>query len=331
VTASEPAVTASEPAVTASEPAVTAPDPAVIASEPSVAAPEPAVTVPEPDPDGGEVLVAAAVATTDHEETPGRMTNLVQAKRVAVYDLELSEIQPTIGAVVTDSLVTEIRKLRGISVIGMDEIRDMLSHEANKQFLGCESDESCLAEIAGALGVDDLITGKLSRVADNHMMLVRRIDQRRAKVAGVFDQRLAAESGQEFLLSVGPAVEQLFPDTLLREGMERGVAEEVALRLDPPPLPPWSFYSVAGASVAAAIVGGVFGLQAENAESQFNTQAASTGTIPGRDLVNLQNEANDYALAANVTFAVAGGLAVSAAIMYLFTDWHGYGDAEVSH
>ena len=35
-------------------------------------------------------------------------------------------IEPNIGAVVTDSLLTEVRKLQGVSAIGMDEIRAML-------------------------------------------------------------------------------------------------------------------------------------------------------------------------------------------------------------
>ncbi len=255
----------------------------------------------------------------------GAPAGLQQAKRIAVYDLEVQEIAPTIGRVVTDSLVTELRKLQGISVIGMDEIRDMLSHEANKQILGCESNEACLAEIAGALGVDDLVTGKLSKVADSHVMLLRRIDQRNAKVAGSFDQRLTAGSGQEFLIAIGPAVEQLFADRPLRDGVQRGVAEEVALRLDPPPLPPWVFYATAGAAVLAGAAGGVFGLLANDAETQFNRMARGSGVIEGRDLVKLEDQANSRALGANIGYATAGGLAISAAIVFLFTDWHGYG------
>ena len=269
--------------------------------------------------------VAATSADVVDASAPSAPTNLAQAKRVAVYDLELQDIGPAIGTVVTDSLVSELRKLEGVSVIGMDEIRDMLSHEANKQFLGCESDESCLAEIAGALGVDDLVTGKLSKAADGHVMLVRRIDQGQAKVVGTFNQRLKAGTGQEFLLAIGPAVEELYADRALREGKSRGVAEEVALRLDPPPLPPWSFYTVAGLAVAAAAAGGLFGILANNAESQFNTTAAGSGIIQGKVLVDYENDANNNALLANVSYATAGGLALSAAIMFLFTDWHGYG------
>ena len=44
--------------------------------------------------------------------------------------------------------VDEVRKLKGIAASGRDDSKDLLSHEANKQILGCESSDSCLAEIA---------------------------------------------------------------------------------------------------------------------------------------------------------------------------------------
>jgi hypothetical protein len=277
-----------------------------------------------------EAASARAAATVAQLETPavGESTGLTAALRVAVYDFELQDIDAKVGKVVSDSLVSEIRKLAGVSAIGMDEIRDVLSHEANKQLLGCESDESCLAEIAGALGVDNLVTGVLSKVGDGHVMVIRRIDQRRAQVAGTVNKRLKAGAGQEFLLAVGPAVEELFADRELREGVTRGVPREVALRIDPPPLPKWSFYAVAGGAAGAAIVGGLFGYLAKDKESQYQDKANDglTGVINGADLVALGDTAQQRADAANYAFASAGALAVSAGVMAFFTDWWGYGD-----
>ena len=276
-------------------------------------------------PDGMDLNAPSAAQAT---ATP----SLAVAKRVAVYQLELQGIEPSIGAVVTDSLLGEVRKLQGVAAIGMDEIRDMLSHEANKQVLGCEESESCLAEIAGALGVDDLITGKLSKVGDQHVILIRRIDQRRAKVTGVVDRRLKAESGQEFLLAIGPAVEELFPERGLKPGTERGVSQEVALRLNPPPLPKWSFYAAAGGAVAALALGGVFGALANSKESEYRRTirtAQETGaSIDGAELNSVGDSAESHALGANVSYGVAGGLAITSAIIALFTDWWGYADQQ---
>jgi len=251
-----------------------------------------------------------------------------QALRVAVYDYELADVDPGIGGVVTDSTLAEMRKLAGVSAIGMAEIRDMLSHEATKQLVGCDN-ESCLAEVAGALGVDELVSGKLAKVSDGEVFILRRIDQRRARVAGVVNKRLAAGSGQELLAAVGPAIEELYPERPLREGLTRGVAKEVALRLDPPPLPRWPVFGVGTLAVVAGGAAGLFGMLARNAESSFNTQMdlARTQVLPGRTLVNLEGEANRNAKYSQYSLIGAGSLALTAGIMALFTDWYGYAEA----
>ena len=65
--------------------------------------------------------------------------------RVAVYDLERVNIPEGMARVVTTALLAEVRKLEGASVIGMEEIREMLNFEAQRQAMGCDADESCMA------------------------------------------------------------------------------------------------------------------------------------------------------------------------------------------
>lgn len=254
-------------------------------------------------------------------------TSLQKAIRVAVYDLELQGIEPSIGAVVTDSLLSEVRKLQRVSAIGMDEIRDMLSHEANKQVLGCEENEACLAEIAGALGVDNLVTGTLSRVDDGNVFLLRRIDQNRAKVVGTVDKRLKAGSGQEFLAAVGPSIEELFPEHPIREGMTRGVPKEMALRLDPPPLPRWSFWTAASATLATLAGAGFYGYLAKESEREWNAQFDDNQVVAGSTLGEIGDRAHSREKMANTLFISSAVVAVASGVMALFTDWHGYGDA----
>lgn len=254
---------------------------------------------------------------------------MVPPLRVAVYDYELQNVEPTVGSVVTDSMLSEVRKLSGVSVIGMDEIRDMLSHEANKQILGCSEDTACLAEIAGALGVDQLVSGQLLRVDNSMVFLTRRIDQRRAHVLGTVDRRLQASSGgEEVLAAVGPAVEELFPNRPLREGVTRGVPPDMALRLNPPPLPTWTVWTGAGAAVVAAAVGGVFRILAYKDEQSFKdtVDCAMNETQSGRALVDLGNSAERNALYSNGAFIGAGVFAVASGVMALFADWHGYAE-----
>lgn len=259
----------------------------------------------------------------------GGRPGLAKAIRVAVYDFKVEAVDQSIANIVTDSVLAEVRKLKGVAAIGMEEIRDMLSHEANKQILGCQSDESCLAEIAGALGVDFLITGTLSKAADSHIIDVKRIDQTHAKVTGAVNRRLKADTGQEFLLAIGPTIEQLFPDRELKPGRERGVADEVALRLNPPPLPPWSFWGVVGAGGVALTAGGVFGILANENKARFDKlsrDSTSGVVVVGADYTRTITDTRNRARGANILFSTGAALAISAAVMYLFTDFDGYGD-----
>ncbi|MEO0812574.1 MAG: hypothetical protein AAFY60_06900, partial [Myxococcota bacterium] len=284
---------------------------------------------------GGETVDAAALEASSEAaaaKVGGTFSggNIVKALRVAVYDFEVAGIEGPIGAVVTDSTLAEVRKLQGISAIGMDEIRDMLSHEANKQMVGCSDDTECMAEIAGALGVDQLITGKLSKVDDQNVIVVRRIDQTRATVIDTFEQRLTAESGEEYLAAVGPAVEKLFDEYELRDGAERGVPQEMALRLNPPPIPTWGFYSVAGAALASAGAATGFGVAALIAKNDFENEVGSTSPenpAEGARVVELEDSFNSRKTLSNAFWISTGVFAIAGTVMAFFTDWDGYQEA----
>ncbi|MBI5508599.1 MAG: hypothetical protein HY903_07590 [Deltaproteobacteria bacterium] len=317
-----------------------APPPAAAVEAPAAPAPAPATT---------EEIAATTVATAhdanamlmgaDQKDAPKAAPEAgvaTAALRVAVYDLELQGVDPRVGKVVTDSLLAEVRKLQGVAAIGMTEIRDMLSMEASKQMAGCESNESCLAEIAGALGVDDLVTGSLAKVGDGNMFVVRRVDQRQAKIRGTVNQRLKAGAGDEFLLAIGPAVQELFPERDLKAGKERGVAKEVALRINPPPLPKWTFYSAAGAALVAVAAGGVMEFLAQDKAKDYRATAARgvptaanpNAEISGAELKAKADSATFRADTARYTFIGSGVFALAAGVMAFFTDWQGYGEVQ---
>ena len=293
----------------------------LVALSAQVPASDVAAEAPAPDPSAPPVEAAV-------EKEPR-----LQLLRVAVYDLEVAEIDPKVQRVVTDSVIIELRKLQNVNVVGMAEIQAMLDHESEKAIMGC-ADESCLADIAGALGVDVLVIGSMAKVGDEHVLALRRVDQRAAEVAGTYQKRLAAGDGEEFLAAVGPAVEALFPEVPLREGKTRGVDETVALRLNPPPLAPAVFYSLlagSGVSLLGAAGAGVANLGLYLAYMVYrdsgkgeNAQPVSFSTLS--TLAIGSNVAMIAGLGLGVTGVVVGaGAGVSA----LFTDFEGYGD-EVS-
>lgn len=294
--------------------------------------PEPIATVPLDDPPDLALQIANNELATVQAEATGATVAAPTGQRlvqIAVYNLELENIPAPIGKIVSNSLLDEIRKLEGVSAIGMEEITQMISLEAQKQIMGCDESESCLAEIAGALGVDEIITGQLTEAADGRTFLIRRINQRRAAVIGTVTKRLKIGSGEEFLLALGPAVEELYAERKNRPGTHRGVPDEIALRLNPPPLPVWSTWTTFAASATALAASGLFyGLAYQ--ENQFYNSGAweNTDTLEGSELTGAYNAGQTYEQAGVGALIAGGSLALSALVMSFFTDWEGHGEEE---
>jgi hypothetical protein len=287
----------------------------------------PAATAAEPAQEG---------TTTEEPKQPSPGVDAAPPKdtpplRIAVYDFDVSGVEAQKGRVVMQGVLAELRKLDRVSVIGMDEVRAMLSHEVQKQLLGC-SKESCLSEIADALGVDVLVIGSLSRTGDENIFGMRRLDEKEGKVTGSVVRRFAAANGEEFLAAIGPGVAELFKDVPLRAGEKRGVDKELALRLNPPPLAPWVFWSGVGVTGAVAATATVFGAlsAAAAADHAAYLKLGQTADINLAFLEEKRSAANDDAV---VAYCFLGGAAVAAAgtaVSGLFTDFWGYGDGEVT-
>lgn len=251
--------------------------------------------------------------------------------RIAVYELTRQEGVPErTSAIVSEALLAEVRKLDRSSAVGMSEIAEMLSFEEQRQLLGC-GDDSCLAEIGGALGVDQLVSGSVGVLGGTTMLSLRRINLAEAKVMGSVTRRFPSGTGEELLAAIGPAIEELFPEMPLRPGRTRGASIDAVQMLDPPPLPTWAFWTTAGASVAALAVAGAFGWSATTAEAEYNAAAkrALSEPVSGAELRSIGQRATSSAQSANIALIAAGGLALAAGIEALFTDWHGYGDKAV--
>lgn len=275
-------------------------------------APSPTVEVPAEAP-----AVPAPLAPSDG--TP---------MRLAVYDLEVDGLSERKARVLTDAVLFEVRKLSRISAIGMDEVRAMLDLEAQKQLVGCSAEESCLADIAGALGVDGLVIGALARVGDEHVFTLKRIDQREAATVATATKRLPAGDGEELLAVVGEMVETMFPDYALRSGATRGVAPEVGQRLNPPPLPTWVFWSGAGLSgvvlASSAVTASVWALV--QADYRALADRSAFEPVDGASLKSAGARAQQTELLAWALLGTAGVTSAVTVVLALFTDFAGVGE-----
>jgi curli biogenesis system outer membrane secretion channel CsgG len=249
-----------------------------------------------------------------------------RAIRIAVRPMEASEEDKRLARVVDDALVAEMRKLKGASVIGLDEVKAMLDLEAQKQLTGC-TEASCIAEIAAALGADVLIIGQIALVNGERVFGVKRIDQGTAQTVGDVNLRLVDEGGDECLASIGTTVQKLFPELPLREGETRGVSEAIALRLHPPPLaPPVPIAGMAVAGVALTVAAGALVVnQVVYHSTTAELAAVKKGEAVDGGWLNQQNLYVGVSFGVTVASAAIGvglGAASGAAAIWL-TDWGG--------
>lgn len=83
----------------------------------------------------------------------------------------------------TDLVVQRVREERCFSrVVGFQEIQDLVSAEQQRQVLACD-EGGCLAEIAGALGVDLLLSGSVGQIGTINTISLRVLDARTAMTA----------------------------------------------------------------------------------------------------------------------------------------------------
>ena len=287
--------------------------------------------------EGGDIVMQLTeneLAAAKAESNPEKSSAPVSAGliKVAVYPMDLENIPEVLGNIVSESVLDEVRKLEGVSAIGMDEITKMLSLEAQKQVVGCDESESCLAEIAGALGVDEIITGRLTEAADGRIFLLRRINQRKASIIQTVTKRLHIGSGEEFLLATGSVIYELYPKRTNRPGTSRGVPDEIALRLNPPPVPTWVTWTSVGLSAAALATSAAFYGMAAEKNAFYNTTAwEGTNTQPGEDLRDAYEAGHTFQSVGAGALITGATMALTSIVMTLFTDWEGYASNDESN
>ncbi len=262
------------------------------------------------------------------EGPPADSAEALPRLRIAVQEPEVDRVEPRIGRIFASALVRELRKVDRTTIVSMDEVRALIEQEADRQLAGCD-ESGCLAEIADALGADELVISRLSRVGDEHVLSVRRLDAKHPDAARSFERRFDAKDGEEFLAAVGPVVKELWKERPLARGERRGVDKEIARRLNPPPLsPPWFVTAtvVAGAALAGGVGSGALALVLHE-QNQRTLSDSVNREIDGRALVDSDGRAQAAARFAQVGFGLAGVAAVTSGVLFFFTDFEGVGRA----
>ena len=84
--------------------------------------------------------------------------------RIAVLDFTANGASKELASAAGGVAANELDRLGAFHVVTSEAIRSMLAFEKQRQMLGC-TDAGCMAEIGGALGVDWLVSGRVTRLA----------------------------------------------------------------------------------------------------------------------------------------------------------------------
>jgi hypothetical protein len=165
----------------------------------------------------------------------------------------------------SDMLTAEIRKLGKYSVIGSNDIRATFQLEERRRIMGCD-DESCVAEVGGALGVRWIVVGNIGLFGQTYLINLKLLDSRDVKLISAVSR--SVKGGQDELIEVLPKmVKELFDI----EDLEP-VTEEPA---PPRPYNLWGHVTL-WSGVGLVALGGVSAWQASAAGSEYDKYGKSS-------------------------------------------------------
>lgn len=188
--------------------------------------------------------------------------------RLAATGFQRAGLSPEVARLVEDALVNRLVATRAVLVTTQADVAAALGLERQRQLLGC-SDEStsCLAELAGALGVDGVLTGSIGRVGDRFQLNVKVTSARDARTLFVYASP-ALESEGRLLDEAGVAARAIADHFEALPGARADRATG------------WAPWLLAGAGAAVAVTGGLFAGLAAGDLAALRTGELPTGATP---------------------------------------------------
>ncbi|MBI5542778.1 MAG: hypothetical protein HY901_02740 [Deltaproteobacteria bacterium] len=165
--------------------------------------PGPSSVPPAPLPEPVPAISSSAVV----EAVPSSPS--AKRLRLAFLGVAADANAKGIGDSVSEYVQSQLHSLGAYEVIGKAEIRALLGFEKEKQLLGC-AEESCLAEVGGAMAAERVISGTLAQVGDSYLLNLSLIDSKRARLISRVGRRVVGTGSLDPLLDlVRPALVEL--------------------------------------------------------------------------------------------------------------------------
>jgi len=218
---------------------------------------------------------------------------------VGVFPLTSMNGAPAdLGRVLSDLLVTFLRDSSAFrTVVSGQEIDDVMNLERQKQLMNCDA-ESCVAEVAGALGVELLVTGSVSRLGTAMILHLRMLDTRTGRAVATFSETSPSVAQELLVASVERGARHLAQKLQPHSAVPAPVPQPAppsapipVAREVPPPgplrMPLFAAAAGLGALGAVAFLGGVLAVVGASGVKAFLNTAPPAARV-GTQMTQLQ-------------------------------------------
>jgi len=204
-------------------------------------------------------LLAQVAAPPDHADHAGHAGEAGKAGKkagsslkVLVMDLAAEEgVDAGTVNTLTGIISAEMSDYRAIDVVANADVRRMMELEGEKQAVGC-GDNSCLADIAGAMGARLVVFGSAGKLGQTLVVHLNLYDSQKAQSVG----RQFVEATDMSMLSalLRPKIRALLERTYAEEGLALPPPEPVGVASEGPSIVP---VIVTGAGGVVFVAGSV--------------------------------------------------------------------------
>jgi hypothetical protein len=111
----------------------------------------------------------------------GLASSSFAAQIVAMDVVGVGGVKRSLVQALTPVLHSELSRVQGVSLVTQEDVRAMALLDATKQAMGCD-ETGCMADIAGALGAELLLTAQLGRVGSSYNLTLTLIQVEGVKV-----------------------------------------------------------------------------------------------------------------------------------------------------
>ena len=136
--------------------------------------------------------------------------------RMLIMDLKATRIEGDLTGLVSNVISSELSEYPEFEILTGADMRQMVELEAEKQAMGCDDDNSCLAELAGAIGARYVVFGEMGKVGSSVLLALNLFDSAEAKALGRVTLR--SKNIDELMDDIPWAIQKLLKNTHAERG-----------------------------------------------------------------------------------------------------------------